>query len=218
MPRKSTLNREQIIEVTLRLAQSSSPTALSYRRIAAELKVDPAALYRYFADKHQLVCAAVDQLWEQVLESLDPSLSWRARLEQLARICFDIVTAHPGVGIDVGHLVTGGPGEFGLIEFILEAMSDAGLKGPDVAEHYAVFAAALLSLASTQAAIQVLEGESSRGIEEPWLTDRITVDPRSFPLVHKHASNIENLTHLGVLLRTTESILDQITVVASPIQ
>lgn len=210
MPRTRFLDREKILVATLRQAQSTDPGALSYRNIAAELEVDPAAIYRYFDSKQELMAASLDRLWEQLVSRVDPALPWRERLEAGASNCYELVSTHPGVGVDAGHRVTGGPGEFALIQAILEAMTDAGLSRSDVIRFYGTFTSTVLSLASSLAASEMQVEMDDPGASRPWLTDHLVADPSRFPLVFEYAAEVEAMTHRSVFDETVGTILDAV--------
>lgn len=53
--RRGTLSRDQILTAALRIAESHGPDALTMRRVATDLGVDPMALYRHVDNKDALL-------------------------------------------------------------------------------------------------------------------------------------------------------------------
>jgi len=204
------LDREQILDVTVRLSRSTDRNALSYRTIAAELEIDPASLYRYFANKKELINATVDRLWEGVVAQIDPSLPWRRGLEAGADLVFRMVDAHPAVMVEVAQRSTGGPGEYGLIELILDAIERSGLTGDAVVRAYAVFSGVALSLAANQAAFRLAGEDPDPEPTKAWVSEHLVPDPTRFPHVLHYAVPLMAVTIREVYDLAIANVLDNI--------
>lgn len=89
------LSRERVVAAALRIADADGMAELSMRRVAAELGVATMALYRYVPSKEDLVVLMLDTVFGSVEMVPDPeTVGWRARLEYIARLQWDIYRQH----------------------------------------------------------------------------------------------------------------------------
>ncbi|MEU0201157.1 MULTISPECIES: TetR family transcriptional regulator [unclassified Streptomyces] len=93
------LSREQVLAAALDLVDREGLSALSMRRLGAELGVEAMALYRYAASKDALLDGLVEALYLKLEELLaadgDKATDWRAGLHRIARATYDVCLAHP---------------------------------------------------------------------------------------------------------------------------
>ncbi|GAA3828831.1 TetR/AcrR family transcriptional regulator C-terminal domain-containing protein [Streptomyces coacervatus] len=98
------LSRERVLAAALQLVDREGLSALSMRRLGAELGVEAMALYRYAASKDALLDGLVEALYLELEESLaagpeagptDAAPAWRAELHRIARATYDVCLAHP---------------------------------------------------------------------------------------------------------------------------
>ncbi|MFI7402292.1 TetR/AcrR family transcriptional regulator [Streptomyces sp. NPDC049541] len=98
------LSRERVLISALELVDRDSLSALSMRRLGAELGVEAMALYRYAASKDALLDGLVEALYLELEERLAAAPkadstnavpAWRAELHRIARATYDVCLAHP---------------------------------------------------------------------------------------------------------------------------
>ena len=96
------LNRERVLTAALALVDREGLSALSMRRLGAELGVEAMALYRYAASKDALLDGLVEALYLELEERLTAETdtaaeapSWRSELHRIARATYDVCLAHP---------------------------------------------------------------------------------------------------------------------------
>lgn len=145
------LNREQVLDATLAVAEEAGLDAVSMRRVATRLGVTPMALYRHVGDKQSLLDALVERLLDD-LPLPDPSLGWAERLAGLA-----------------GHLRAAArrrPDVFGLLlrrpaatraalqrrDAVYDALRDAGVPEPLVGRTERLLDTFILGFAASEAA------------------------------------------------------------------
>lgn len=87
------LTRERILHAGLRVIDQEGLEALTMRKLAQDLGVDPMSLYRHFENKEALLSGLADALWAEVAVPDDPS--WEAILRMLARSLRSVAHAHP---------------------------------------------------------------------------------------------------------------------------
>ncbi|MEV7072335.1 TetR/AcrR family transcriptional regulator [Streptomyces sp. NPDC093990] len=96
--RHGRLSRERVLSAALELVDLEGLSALSMRRLGAELGVEAMALYRYAASKEELLDGLVEALYLQLEERLEAEPGggdWREGLHRVARATYDICLAHP---------------------------------------------------------------------------------------------------------------------------
>ncbi|WP_434418114.1 TetR/AcrR family transcriptional regulator C-terminal domain-containing protein [Nannocystis pusilla] len=93
------LSRERVVRAAIAIADDEGLAALSMRAVATELGVATMSLYRHVPGKDELVLAMVDAVMNDSLAPARPVLAqqagWRARLERLARLQWELYTRHP---------------------------------------------------------------------------------------------------------------------------
>ncbi|MFF7790425.1 TetR family transcriptional regulator [Streptomyces sp. NPDC007991] len=93
------LSRDRVLASALALVDREGLSALSMRRLGAELGVEAMALYRYASSKDALLDGLVEALYLELEEQLaagpDGGTDWRAGLHRIARATYDVCLAHP---------------------------------------------------------------------------------------------------------------------------
>ncbi|MFJ1967482.1 TetR/AcrR family transcriptional regulator [Streptomyces sp. NPDC087903] len=97
------LSRERVLASALDLVDREGLSALSMRRLGAELGVEAMALYRYAEGKDALLDGLVEALYLKLEERLaaegvsaeEPD--WRGMLHRIASATYDVCLAHPQV-------------------------------------------------------------------------------------------------------------------------
>jgi len=201
------LDREIILDAALRLAQNPTYDAVTVRKLGAELGADPTAIYRHFRDKDELVAAIVDHLLVVALEGMTPQPDWRASLRLFATESARVMVQYPSIGAVSSGVTTGGPGEFAVIEFILQCFTRAGLEPTDTVRFYGIYANLTLATGAAMAGYVLSEGE--RTADSPaWLGDVAPVDDRVFPLVAAMRHELSELRDEELFMAGVEIVLD----------
>src|SRR5215469_560980 len=85
--------REAIVRTGLRLVDQEGLEALTMRKLAQELHIDPMTIYRHFENKEALLGGLAEMLWAEV--EVPDADDWEAILESLARSLRGVAHAHP---------------------------------------------------------------------------------------------------------------------------
>ncbi|MDX6744211.1 TetR/AcrR family transcriptional regulator [Actinocorallia sp. A-T 12471] len=186
------LSRELIVEAGVRVAARGEPDGLTGRALGAELGADRSAVWRHFADRDALLLAVGDRLLEIAAARVPEGLGPRERLQTLARSVVDVYVAHPYVGAAIACRVTRGPGEFAVVELMLSALEEIGLRGAQAALHQRMLAEAILAYAGTRAGYAVLPEHVRQGDEQAWAGAYATLPAERYPAIAEH------LPHLAV--------------------
>src|SRR5262245_41029454 len=94
------LTRERIREAALRVVDAAGPEGLSMRRLAAELGVDPMAVYHYFPGKRAILLALVEDVFA-AMGPIDSTARWQDQLREWARAYRALARAHPGLALSI---------------------------------------------------------------------------------------------------------------------
>lgn len=120
---RGSLTPRRILDAVATTVANSGVDAVTMRAIAAELKVDPMALYRHFQDKDALLAAFVDDVFADIAPPQRPGIDGA---KELARQYFHVLIAHPGlVNITLEHSINS-PHQLLMGERIYQGMLDAG--------------------------------------------------------------------------------------------
>ena len=101
---KELLTRKRILEAALSLVDGEGIEALSMRRLAKELGVDPMAIYHHLPNKRALLSALIEQVFSEMrVPGSAETGSWQERVRAWACAFRDVTRAHPKL---VPHLAT----------------------------------------------------------------------------------------------------------------
>ncbi len=124
---EETLTRERILSAALALVDEEGMEALSMRRLAKELGVDPMAIYHHLPNKRALLSAIIERVFSEMrVPEPEGVEGWRERVRAWARAFREVARAHPRL---VPHLAS-----------YPEAAAEATLESTE--ELYAAFEAA----------------------------------------------------------------------------
>jgi TetR/AcrR family transcriptional regulator, tetracycline repressor protein len=122
------LTRERILATALRLVDTYGMEALSMRRLAAELDVDPMAIYHHLPDKRALIAGLVTLVFSELRIPPAGSAAWQDRVRAVAQAYHHLAVTHPNL---VLYLVTNAESAasaaLDLNEALYEALAAAGL-------------------------------------------------------------------------------------------
>lgn len=126
------LSRERILRTALGLVDEEGMGALSMRRLAGELGVDPMAIYHHLPGKDALVSGLVETVFAE-MRVPDPGDRWQDRVRAYARAYRDLARSHPNLAV---HLVSDPPAAAAATleasEALYEALAASGMEARDV--------------------------------------------------------------------------------------
>lgn len=202
------LDRATIVRAGLEVAARPHNAALSIRALGTELGVDPTAVYRHFRSKDDLMRALLDEVQAIALTRIaEVDGDWRTRLRALAHATLDAFIEYPAIALEATVLTTNGPAELTSIEFILGAFAEAGLSGPDLVRHYALFASYLLSEAAGIARGRTAT-DGDTGPSNAWFDGPLLVDPVTHSNIAAVAADLKALRDDDIFELGVEVILD----------
>jgi AcrR family transcriptional regulator len=101
-PARVPLSRERVLREAIRLADESGLDALTMRRLAQQLGVEPMSIYYHVRGKDAVVTGALDLIFEDVARraaaaTAPPPASWREHLRARILAARDVLQDHPWV-------------------------------------------------------------------------------------------------------------------------
>ena len=120
--------REQVIRAAVRIADAEGLAALSMRRLAGELGVPTMSLYRHVADKEELITLMMDHVFAGNRPPDPPPPGWRAQIEALSRLQWQMYRRHPWLAQAVSFtrpLLA--PNAMAHTEWAMRALDECGL-------------------------------------------------------------------------------------------
>jgi AcrR family transcriptional regulator len=150
--RAAPLSREALIAATVRIADADGATAVTMRRLGAELGVDATAFYRHFRDKDELLHAAADWLIAGALEGFEPTGDWARDVRELVLGVRRRYLEHPGLVVLVA--TASGPlqSEVEATERVLALIRSGGFDREEAARAFEVLQDYLIALTVADAA------------------------------------------------------------------
>ncbi|MGC5034568.1 MULTISPECIES: TetR/AcrR family transcriptional regulator [unclassified Streptomyces] len=124
----SGLDRDRIIEVTVRLLDAEGLAGFSMRRLAGELNVTAMSVYWYVDTKDDLLELALDAVMgEMRLPDPDSGEDWREQVRALAREYRTLLVRHPWVSALVGVFLNIGPNNLAFSRVVQRVVRGTGM-------------------------------------------------------------------------------------------
>ena len=95
------LTRERILEAALRVVDGEGMEALSMRRLAAELGVNPMSIYHHLPGKGAVISGLVGLVFSGMRVPPTGGLPWRGRVRAYARAHREVVRSHPNLALEI---------------------------------------------------------------------------------------------------------------------
>ncbi|MGX8907287.1 TetR/AcrR family transcriptional regulator [Streptomyces netropsis] len=127
--RPGALDRQRIVEATVRLLDADGLAKFSMRRLADELDVTAMSVYWYVDSKEDLLEFALDEVCGEMVVP-DPAAvggDWRDQLRALAVEYRNMLVAHPWMPSLLGRYLNIGPRSMAFSDAILAVMRHSGV-------------------------------------------------------------------------------------------
>ncbi|WP_370361166.1 TetR/AcrR family transcriptional regulator [Catenulispora sp. MAP12-49] len=206
----SQLTPEMIIDASLRIAARGGDDAFTVRRLGQELGCDPTAVYRHFRDKDELLLSVADRTLGEVLDGVPHGLGWQDRLRALAEQSLRVGMKYPVVSSLMASRTTRRPNEFRVVELILGAVDEAGLRGREAVVHYRMFGDSILAYVGQHAALQLFAPNEREGDQSAWGREYRLAGPDRFPHIAALTEDLAAVTHEEIYAARVEALIDRI--------
>jgi AcrR family transcriptional regulator len=191
--REESLSREQIIEASIELLDSSGEGGLTFRTLSKRLSTGPGAIYWHIANRSDLMTAACDVIITRTMN--DPSASAapggkpQATIRLLALAMFDAIDAHPWIG----SALTRAPGQSPMILVVERIGQQIRALGVPKKEYW-ITVSALLNYILGVAGRNAANGQLARtqGLDRGDFLEAVStawsqLDPEEFPFARSMA-------------------------------
>ncbi|MGW5386344.1 TetR/AcrR family transcriptional regulator [Nocardia sp. NPDC003963] len=147
-PRPRRLSALAITAAAVALADRAGTEGLTMRRLAGELGVATAALYRYFDDREQLLVAMTDLVLSETPPPPPDLTDWRARVRYEAQQEWKIYRRHPWILTVLARMRPPlGPALFDTLDRTLSALDELDLSRTQLISTYLSYSALVQGLA-----------------------------------------------------------------------
>jgi len=178
---RGALTPELIVEESLALLDAGGVAGFSLPKLGAALGADPTAVYRHFQSKDDLVLAIADGLIEEAIDGFRPSECWIDTYVDLARRVRTVYRAHPAAASLSSLRTTQRPAEMRAVEWLVEAMREAGFEGDEAALMYRTVADFALFWSGSEATFLSLDDTQREADRGAWKRAYGAVDPEEHP-------------------------------------
>lgn len=113
------LNYAAIIGAAMKLADRGGLEAVSMRNVAGALDAGTMSLYRYVADKEDLLDLILDAAYGEIPLPQAPELGWQERLRRVGISSRQVLKAHPWLASLITRRPTLGPNYLNWFEYLL---------------------------------------------------------------------------------------------------
>ncbi|MFI7011111.1 TetR/AcrR family transcriptional regulator [Streptomyces sp. NPDC050145] len=214
---RRTLRREAAVDAAFRLAAREGVAGLTMRKLAQELEVDVAALYRLYRDKDELLLACCERTIEMSraeLGEVPDDEAWQDTLRRFAEVTWRVQTAHPAITVLTFARTTGGPAEQLTVELLLTAFARSGAAPDRAVLLYRTFVDTCLGLCAHAAALATLDPDAQEKDATAWTRVYARAPEGDHPVTRAHRDALAAVgqktiydTAVEALIATTEAAL-----------
>lgn len=195
-PARGDLSPEVILDAAQALVEREGDSALTFRRLGAELGADPTAAYRHFRNKDELLLALGDRLLGEAiahtLADVPDGADWRTSMRLAAHHIRGTLVRHPALAAVISVRTTQGQHEAVGIEKGLEVLSQTGLPMAEVVGIQRAFADTVLAWSLFSATFLALPDEAKARDTAAWVTTYRALPPEDFPYIHAGRDYLDN--------------------------
>jgi AcrR family transcriptional regulator len=190
------VNRAQVLQAAMALADAGGVEALSMRKLAKELGIEAMSLYNHVKNKDDLIDGMLDLVFDEI-EHPAPGVEWRTALHRRAVTTREALRRHPWANGLMEGRARPGPSSARLHEAVLRCLREAGFSIEDTARAYSIQDSFIYGFALQERSLPAFESaEVGAQVAERVLR---LVDPEALPytyeMVAKHvAAGGYNLT------------------------
>lgn len=127
------LTRDRILTAALRLADEEGLSALSMRKVAAQLSVEAMSLYNHIGNKADIVAGITDLVAGEI-DLPTPDFDWKGQMKTRSRSAHRVLMQHPWAAAQFQQPRTPGPSMMTYIDATLGCLMAVGFT-PAQADH-----------------------------------------------------------------------------------
>lgn len=190
-PRAVGLTREAVIAAALEEIDAIGLHGFSIRGLARRLGVNPTVVVWHLGNRNMVLAEVVQAVQRDLVPPRPAGQGWQERLRQVFLRSREAVRRHPNVAPLIGaEIVSNARPDLGLVEALLEALSEAGFAGDALRRAYNATQAALVGF-TTQELAQ-MPGEDLPGWREEMRQHLGRTDPAAHPILAREMPRLRN--------------------------
>jgi len=133
--RRAPLTRERVLQSAVKLADERGIDAVSMRKLGQVLRVEAMSLYKYVADKDDLLDGMADLVTAGIeVPRRDPD--WRTAIRGSAISVHEALQRHPWAAAVFESRLSPGPARLRYLDAVIGVLRDAGFSLPMVARAF----------------------------------------------------------------------------------
>ncbi len=129
------MTRERVLQAAVKLADERGIDAVSMRKLGQVLRVEAMSLYKYVADKEDLLDGMAD-LVTAAIEVPRRDLDWRSAIRGSAISVHQALQRHPWAAAVFESRLNPGPARLRYLDAVIGVLRDAGFSLPMVARAF----------------------------------------------------------------------------------
>jgi AcrR family transcriptional regulator len=184
------LTRERIVAAAVELVEREGVTAISMRRIAAELGCAVMSLYNHVPSKDALLDGVAEHVMSGIEVRTEPGASWQDQVRAQARAFRQIARAHPRCTMVVVSRPSTSAAALRPVERALATLTGAGFGGADSVRIVRAFIAYVMGCLLREVGI----APSMAHPDEPARSGG-QLDPAEFPLLTGLSAELAQRDH-----------------------
>lgn len=189
-PAKAPLSEEAVVDAALAIAKKHGVSAVTMRRVAAELDTGPASLYVYVSNREELLRAMLDRVAAAIPRVEPDPKRWREQLYDLLNAFRIALEEHPGLSKVLPGVPVVTEGSLSSIENLLGLLVAGGIAAQDAAWACDILILIVTATAS-EADIRAAAGQTlDEDFVERMRTTFAAVPAERYPNVAAHATEL----------------------------
>jgi AcrR family transcriptional regulator len=175
---RAPLSRERVLAEAVALADESGIAALTMRRLADRLQVEPMSLYYHVANKDEILDGIVDLVFGEI-ELPVPGGDWQTEMRRRANSARRVLSRHPWAIALLQSRVNPGPATLRHHDAIIGSLRGAGFSVELTAHAFALIDSYVYGFALSEAALPIHGPDSVADIAESMMNQFF--DPAAYP-------------------------------------
>lgn len=163
--RRSTLNRERVLEAAIELADEIGIDSLTIRKLAERLDVGTMTIYHHVPSKDEIVDGMVEAVFREI-EKPPADLDWKTAIRRRCISARRALNHHPWAAPLMESRTAPGPANLSHHEAVLGCLRNGGLSLQMAAHAYAILDSFIYGFAFEEATLPAQDREGFAEVAE----------------------------------------------------
>lgn len=163
--RRSTLNRERVLEAAIELADEIGIDSLTIRKLAERLDVGTMTIYHHVPSKEAIIDGMVETVFNEI-EKPPVDVGWKTAIRQRCVSARRVLKLHPWAAPLMESRTAPGPANLSHHDAVLGCLRNGGLSLQLAAHAYAILDSYIYGYAFEEATLPAQGGEGFAEIAE----------------------------------------------------